>query len=268
MEAQKHHCQGCGSEIPADMINFKTREATCPWCGLHVVFPKRHSTASPNAAIALEEGSKLFLEGHYQNAADCAKSVLTMATDNAAALFIESYYNAFVHEPKNSKAIERVLREVLPNCEFEIEEEEYFKKFLIKTVKHTSEYLYEIVNKFYEYDDAKELGEFMDNFVPYALNLKQDLNWFTPDMCKLLVDVTKKCDCPKTWFALYNQILKNPESPLSDGSFFLKTRTERVYNGYLLPVGEIFKNIRDNALKAKFGGAWQKAKAAYEAKMN
>lgn len=267
MEALKHLCPGCGSEVPADLINFKTRHADCPWCGLHIVFPKKHSTASPNAAIALEEGCKLFLEGHYEAANNCAKTVLSMVNNNAAALYIESYYTAFVHEPYNSKALDRCLTEVLPDVEFDIEEEEYFKKFLLKTIKHSGEYFTEIIKKFNEYDDAKEFGIFLEEFAPIAIGQKQDLKWFDEEIKEIFKVLAKKVSTPKTWFALYNAAMKNPDSPMSDGSFFLKTKTNRVYNDYILKVDEIFKNIGNEALYAKFNGAFQKVKSAFEAKL-
>lgn len=263
MEGEKYRCQGCGSEIPASLIDFKTRHAKCPWCGLDVVFPKRHSTASPNAQIALEEAMHLFLEGSYESAKNCAENVLTM-TNNAAALFIVDYYKAFLAEVKSSQTIESFFKTKLPDAEFEIEEEDMFKKLLRKTIINSGDYEEEILAKFSDYDDPKELGEFVENFSPYLITSRVCIDWFTPRMAEIYKKITKRVAIPKTWYALYSAIAKNPDSPLSSDSFFLKTKSARIYNQFVVPVGEIFGLITDEALKAKFSKAYTKLKIAYE----
>ena len=79
--------------------------------------------------------------------------------------------------------------------------------------------------------------------------------------------VSQKCSIPNTWLALYNAMLKNPDSPLSNDSFYLKTKAERIYENFILKIGEIFESINDEANKQKFTGAFAKVQKVYQAKL-
>lgn len=267
MEGEKYHCQGCGSEIPASLINFKTRRAKCPWCGLDVVFPKRHSTASPNAQIALNEAMKLFLEGNYESSKSCAESALSMTNNNAAALFIVNYYKAYIAEIKNSHAMDVFFKEKLPDAEFEIEEEEMFKRLLLKTILNIGQYEEQILSKFAEYDDPNELSEFVEAFSPCLILSRSTIDWFTPNMAETYKEISKRTSIPKTWYSLYSSLIKNPDSPFVNNTFYLKTKAQRIYREFILPVGDIFSCIKDENNKQKFNNAYMKVKIAYESKM-
>lgn len=263
MEGQRYLCPGCGSPIPTEKMDFKTREATCDFCGLHFVFPKKHSTASPNAVIALNEAYHLFVNGSFESAKDSAQTALSMTSNNVAALFIVAYYDAFIASVKNSKSLDRLFYNVLKDAEFEIEEEEMFKKLLIKTLKHTSEYEKEILSKFSEYDDAKELGDFVDQFSPYSILSKTNFDLFDKELFDLYKKVIKKTHIPKTLFSLTNFLLKCSDSPLASNSFFLKTKAKRIYDEYILPIGELFAVRSRNEIEEKIYSSYIKIKNDY-----
>ncbi|MGN0804694.1 MAG: hypothetical protein ACI4MS_04855 [Candidatus Coproplasma sp.] len=267
MEAETYHCPYCGVSIDATAINFKTRRASCKFCGMDVVFPKRTSTASPSATLALSEATKFFLEKNFSSAKSCAERVVSMVPANAPALYIIAYYNAYVADIKNRDSMERLFNETLDESALEVEEEECFKQLLLKTVFHAWDYEEQIMQKFCEYDDNKELGEFVEAFSPIAISKRTNTNWLTPKLAGLYAEIAKKTNIPKTCFALLTSISKNPQSPLSTGEFFLKTKTTNFYNNYLLPIGTIINSMGDPALRAKFAGAFNKVKADFESKM-
>lgn len=268
MEGETYKCQGCGSQIPASNIDFRTRSATCPWCGLKVIFPKKHSTASPNAQIALDEAMELFLMGNFDSAKKCAESVLSMVNRNAAASFIIDYYFAFIAPTKKSSVMLDFFKNELEDAEFDIEEEEMFKKLLLKTISHIGEYEEQILKKFSEYDSPKELADFVEVFSPLLILKRTSFNWLNKEMVEIYKAISRKVAIPKTWYALYSSILKNSESPFVGNNWYLKTKTERIYNEVVIPIGEIFSLISDETLKIKFSNAYTKAKMAYEKKMN
>lgn len=268
MEGQRYLCPGCGSPIPSEKINFKTREATCDFCGLHFVFPKKHSTASPNAIIALNEAFHLFSNGSFESAKDSAQTALSMTTNNVAALFIVGYYDAFSAPIKNSKSLDRLFLEVLKDAEFEIEEEEMFKKLLIKTLKHSSEYEKPIINKFLEYDDSKELGEFVDQFSPIAILTKTNFDLFDKELFDMYKRVFKKTHIPKTLYAFTSFLVKCGDSPLVSNTFFLKTKAKRIYDEYILPLGELFASNSRNEMEEKIYNSFIKIKNDYYQKLS
>lgn len=267
MEGEKYRCQGCGSEIPSNLIDFKTRHATCPWCGLEVIFPKRHSTASPNAQIAIEEAYSLFMNDNFDSSLKCAEHVLTMVNTSVVATFIVDYYKSFVAQIKNTKSIESFFLNKLQDFEFEIEEEEMFKNMLYKKALRVSDYEEQILSKFEEYDDPNELSEFVENFSPLLIAKRENFNWLSENMIEVYKKITKKVSIPKTWYALYSSAVKNPESPLQNGFFYLKTKTNRIYESYIIPIGEILDLIKDANYKEKFLKGYLKIKTVYENRM-
>ncbi len=268
MEGEKFLCPNCGMPVEASAMNFKTRRAHCDFCGKEIIFPKRSSTASPNAVHALEEATRFFMEKNYASAKTCAETVVSMVPGNAPALYIIAYYNAFVAPVKNRSSLDRLFKETLPDVEFEIEEEEAFKSLLIKTILYASIYEEEIICKFVEFDDASEAAEFIENFCPFTIAKRTTYTWLTPELVDAFKAISKKAAIPKTWYALLVSVSKNPESPLATGQFYLRTKSANFYNNYLLPVGEILSCISDQTMKTKFVTVFNKLKADFEAKLN
>ncbi len=267
MEGEKHICPNCGMPVEASAINFKTRRAFCPWCQKNVIFPKRNSTASPNAVSALNEAYNFFLEKNFESAKNCAETVVSMVPNNVAALYILAYYKAFSAPIKNRSSLDKLFNETLPDAEFEIEEEEMFKELLLKTILHSGEYEEQIIGKFIEYDDENELCDFVEKFCPFIIARQVNTEWFTQNMVKCLKECSAITNIPKTWYALYVSISKSPDSPILKNTFYLKTKSSRFYSEYILPIGEIFAQIKDETLKKKFVSAYNKVKMEFEQKL-
>ena len=268
MNSESFQCPYCGVSVSADKINFKTRRAHCDFCGQDIVFAKRNSTASPSAINALNQAKEFFMNGNYKSAVSCAQTATEMVPNHAAALYIIAYYQAFSADVKSRTSLENLFRNVLPDAEFEQEEEDLFKELLLKTIAHSIDYEEQILTKFMEYDDPGELGAFVEKFSPFAISKRIDIDWFNSHMRTVYEQISASASIPKTWYALYLSLSKNPISPLSDGSFYLKTRATKFYNEYLIPVGVIYDKIRDEALSQKFRGAYRALKAQYEDKMS
>lgn len=268
MEANEFICSHCGTSLTSANVDMKTRRGICPMCGCEVIFAKKHSTASPNAVLALNEGLELFLNGNFESAKTCAETAISMTEKNVAALFIANYYKAFRAPVKNTKGLYDLFNVILPDAEFEIEEEEMFKKCLIKTINNTVEFEEQILSKLVDFDDPNELGEFVEAFCPYAINSRATFAWLTPKMISLYLEIAKRVNVPKTMFCLYNSLLKNPESPFVNNSFFQITRTARIQANVVEPLGAVFKAIKDEALRAKFVSAYNALYAKYVASAN
>lgn len=268
MEANLYICPHCGTAFDENAVDHKTRRALCKMCGCEAVFPKRHITASPNALLALQEGARLFLNGSLESAKTCAETAISMSRDNIAALYIIGYYKAFRAEIKNSKSLDELFNNILPEAEIEIEEEEMFKQFVIKTINHSREYEEQILAKLAIFDDPKELAEFVEAFSPFAIMSRQSFSWLTPKMLSIYLEITRRTNIPKTWYALYSSLLKNPDSPFVGNTFFLRTKSERILHEVVEPIGQIFNAITDEALKNKFASAYNAVYQKYIAELN
>lgn len=254
--------------VPLPSINFKKRRGFCEFCNMDVLFPKKSSTASPNAVHALNEAKRFFLQKNFESARSEAETVVSMAANNVPALYIIAYYNAFVAPVKKRESLDHLFNEVLPEAELEIEEEEMFKELALKTILHTADFHEQIVSKIAEFDDPAEAAEFIEQFSPYVITKSTDIDWFTPKIKEAYMDLTRTANIPKTWYALLVSVSKNPQSPLASGEFFLKTKTQNFYNNYVLPVGEILNAIPNAEIKAKFVAVYKKTRADFEQKMN
>ena len=268
MEANEFICSHCGTSLTSANVDMKTRRGICPMCGCEVNFAKKHSTASPNAVLALEEGLRLFLSGNFESARTCAETAISMTEKNVAALFIVSYYKAYRAPVKNTKSLYDMFNNILPDAEFEIEEEEMFKQCVLKTIGNTVEFEEQLLAKFNDFDDPDELGQFVESFCPYAINTRQSYRWLTPRMISIYLEITKKVNIPKTWYSLYTALLKNPESPFTVNTFFQIEKTNRIQRDVVEPMGQIFNAIKDEALKAKFVSAYNAYYAKFVAAAN
>jgi DNA-directed RNA polymerase subunit RPC12/RpoP len=268
MEANTYICSHCGSSIPADQVDVKRRRGYCRFCGLESIFPKKRSTASPNAVIALEEASKLFNVGNFESAKECAETAISMSRDNAGALYIINYHKSYASKLKSSKGLETFFTETLPNSELELEEEEMFKQSLLKTIHHSCDYEKYILKKFVEFDDDDELLEFVESFCPFSILAHKSIEWFDAELIEIYKEISRRIVIPKTWFALYKAMQKNPDSPFAEDTFYLKTKARRVYDSFILPIGDIYNSIKDETNKAKFLSGYKKLHDVYVAKMN
>lgn len=268
MEGERFLCPNCGMPVSPGEINFKTRRAHCDFCDRDIIFPKRNSSASPSAVHALNEAKRFFIEKNFVSAKSCAETAVSMVPDNMCALYVIAYYNAFVASVKRRDSYDSLFKEKLPDAVFEIEEEEMFKELLVKTVLHSCDYEEQIVCKFAEFDDPKELGGFIDVFCPFTISKRATYSWLTPNLADAYAQIAARASIPKTCYALLMSVAKNPDSPLATGQFFLKTKAQNFYQNYLLPIGNILDRIRDGEIKQKFAGVFNKMKADYEEKMN
>ena len=141
MEANTYICSHCGSSISTEFVDVKRRKGYCRFCGCESVFPKKRSTASPNVVIALEEASRLFVNGNIESAKNAAETAVSMSRDNAGALYIINYFYAYGAKVKSSKGLGQFFKEVLSESELELEEEEMFKTLILKTIHHSCEFI-------------------------------------------------------------------------------------------------------------------------------
>lgn len=267
MEGEVFTCPQCGASIPAQYIDFKARTANCPFCENFVTFPRKQINGSAGVQRDLENAIRFFNDKNFDLARNYAERALSVSYDNVVALFIMAYHRAYYAATKSRSDLEKFFKETLPGVEADPEEIEMFKGLLLKCILHVSDYEENILGKFLETLPDAELAEFVEGFSPYIINKRVNIDWFTPRMCDIYAEITKKVDIPKTWYALFQQISTNPDSPEPENTFYLKTKTQRFYDSFVCGIGKIYSGIINENFKAKFCGALDKKKQIYFAKM-
>ena len=266
MDAQVYKCPGCGQAIQFQNVDFKTRRAHCDWCENDVVLPRSEINTSDKVINDLKNAVRFFKDKNFDSAHRFAESILSTAVDNAVGLFILGYCKAFVATIKNRDFLEKFFFETLGTLEFDEEELSAFKEVLLTVIPHVIDYEEPILSALLA-QDPEGIVEFTEAFSPFAIMRRVNISWVNDNIFGLYKEITSRGDIQKTWYALYTAMVKNPDSPYQ-GGFFLKTKTARFYNDFVMRVEDVFQGIQDEKLRAKFLGAFLNKKQEFITKMN
>lgn len=265
MEIQgiRFSCPNCGSSVT---IDFKTRIGTCDSCGYTTEFKRNFFNSNDKVVNDLTNVVRYFKERNFKQASRFAEDVLNVAVDNVPATFVLAYSNAYIDDVRNSKSM-AVFFDSIRDIPLDPEELDPLKAMFLACVTKLDVFEEDILDKVMAGSHAPQLLEFVDSFSPFLINRRANMDFLTPRLVGQYVKCARVCGIPKTCYALLNAIRTNPDSPYNGNTFFLKTKTERFYNSFVLPIGEIIKNMSAPALNVKFGGVYKKQKEEFESKM-
>ena len=267
MDAQSYQCPNCGQTLSSVNIDFKTRHAHCDWCNTDSFLARRTLNSSDKVLNELKNAVSFFKDKNFDGANRYAEMILNTAIDNAAGLFIVAYYKAFIAPVKSRALLQKFFTETLETIDFEAEELGAFEELCIAAGSHVGEYEEIILNTVLACD-PRGAAAFADAFCPYVIVKRYNMDWCTEGIFRAYEHITSMGNIPKTWYALFVSIAQNPDSPYSGNTFYLKTKTARFYNEYVLRVGKVFEGIQDEQLRAKFHGAFLNKKKEYISKMD
>lgn len=267
-ESQSFKCAQCPYVFKENEIDFTTKRATCPKCGKLTVFTRKAINSSSTVSHEVESAIAFFDDNNYDSAKRAAETALMLSGDNAVALFILAYYNAYHADVKTQAGLDKFFKNSLPEIDVDLEEMDALKRLLLKKVMSLVDYEEEILAKILDTQKRRDIPDFVEAFSPYTINKRGSIDWFTPKMIDIYTALTEKADIPKTWFALYKQISENHDSPEKANTFYLKTNTKLFFDKYVCGLERIFAEIGDPTWKAKFVGGLQKKKEYFISKMN
>ena len=267
MEGSAYKCPNCSASIPAKYIDFKAREGFCPFCESQVSFRRSTFNQADNVLNNINNAVRFFIDKNMQTAYHYAEEVLSVAVDNLAALFIMAYYHAYSAPVKKFDYLNRLFNEQIGEIEVDAMECESFKKLVLAVRMNLGEFEDKILSLVLETQTPKDVQLFTEDFSPYLINSRLGMRDFTPELFSVYEKITEQVDVPKTWYALYMGIRKNPDSPFNGNMFHLEKKVQNFYNIYVLNVGKVFDKIQTVPLKTKFLGAYKQDKALMESKM-
>ena len=268
MEGQAFRCSCCLYTFKeSDGIDLKSKRATCPRCDSLVTFSRKEINSSKVVTHDIENALRFFEEKNYENAKKAADSAISVSDDNVIALFIIAYYEAYCTRHKTGIHLDKFFKSQLQEIDTLEEEIEGLKKLISLCGNHLDDYEEYILSKMLQTQGDEDLQKFVEDYCPAVIMRRGNIDWFTPSMRATYKEITAKVSVYNTWKALYQQISKNPDSPELNDKFFLKTKTERFYNDYILGVEDIFAGITDDAMKNKFMTAVANKKQIFKQKM-
>ena len=263
MDAIAFHCYGCGASVDIDL---KTRKGVCKWCGNVVTIPRKQINGLEDVQSELTVCVRCFLEKRFAEARNHAERVLAIAIDNAPALFARAYYESFTADILNSSRMAEFFN-ALPQIEVEPEEVEHLKEMFLSSVFKLAPYEEKVLGWAVTAMSPQELCEFTASFSTQLIPKRTTIDFMTPALTEAYKNVSAAGTAPKTCYALLQAVLNNPDSPFRTNAFYLRTKTQRFYQEFLLPVGEILTSMASPELKNKFCHVYQSKKEEFEKKM-
>ena len=254
MEALSFECRNCGGPVK---IDFRTRKGICEWCQGEVTFPRKTFNSDDKVQKELELCGRCFLEKRFEEAKSHAENVLAVAIDNAPALYARAYYESFTAINKNTERLTDFLNQLIGIKEIDFDEVELLKKMFLSTVYKLDSHEEYVLRWALENLAAPELCAFTDVLSPALIGKKTSIDFFTPELAEVYIKISSECSIPKTCYALLQAITTNPDSPYPNNRFFLKTKTLRFYQEFVLPIGEIIQNMASQELREKFYRVYQ-----------
>lgn len=253
MDASVFYCPGCGQPVDVD---FKTRKGLCEWCGNVVTFPRKTFNSDEKVKNELMICVRCFDEKRFGDAKVHAENVLAVAIDNAPALYARAYYEAFCATNKNTDRVLEFFKQ-MQAIDVDGEEVEFLKKMFLSAVYKFDMFEEAVLGWALTNLSKSDLCAFADSISPLLIQRRSSIGFFTPELAEIYKALSKECSIPKTCYALLQAITTNPDSPYPSNRFFLKTKTQRFYNDFVLPIGEIIKNMKSQELQEKFYRVYQ-----------
>ncbi|MDE7253808.1 MAG: hypothetical protein K2O32_12815 [Acetatifactor sp.] len=267
MDAGGLQCRGCGSGNV--VFDPKRRILTCHQCGKEEYYSRATLNANRKVLFSKENALSFFNSGKFDNAQHYALEILNIVKDNAPALYIIAYHDEFVMRKEGAM---RRFFENVNEIPFEYDEVRDLKQLLVSSAYNMLDFEFDIIQlmaaNMQSQEDADELGEFIDKVCPFFISKRTSMDFFTEEHAEMYKDLAEHCGVPKTCFSLIKAISDNPDSPYANNSFYLGAKTKYFYEHFVLPVGTIVNSMKDNELKAKFVGAYEKKKQQYEQDAN
>lgn len=267
MDMEGMTCHGCGSTNVT--FDAKRRVLLCFQCGKEEYYSRSTLNANGKVLFSKQNAMKFFAEGKLDGAQHYALDVLNVSKDNAPALYIMAYYDAFTK--KKDRALSAFFH-TIDNIALEYDEVrdliQLFKASAYNLMDYEFDMILLLAKNMQAEEDAKELGDLLDFLCPLFIGKRSSSNFLTPERIEIYRELAEHCEIPKTCFALIKAIQINPDSPCAANAFHLQARTKYFYEHFVLPVGDIVSAMKETELKPKFLAAYQKIRQQYEENMN
>jgi len=256
MDMTGMQCHGCGSSNVT--FDAKRRIMVCNQCGREEYYSRSTLNANGKVVFAKQNALNSFSEGKFENAYRYAMDVLNISMDNAPALYIMAYYDEFIMG--RTGALNRFFDQI-NSVALEYDEVSELRQLMlvsaIKLIDHEAQVIELIAKNMQSPEDKGELCSFFDKLCPYFISKHTSCMFLTDQLSEMYQELVQHCGIPRTCFALLKSIDTNPDSPFSDHSFFLKSKSAYFYQNYILKLAKVFEGIPDNDIRAKFMKAYK-----------
>ena len=263
MEGTSMQCHGCGSTNVT--FDPKHRILICNQCGKQEFYSRATLSANSKVIYAKQNAIAFFADGHYDTARNYAQDVLNIFIDSAPALYILAFFDEFI-QGRNGALFQYFQKMNSIALEYN-EVNDLMTLYLAspyKLMDFEADVIRTIAVNFQSEEDAPALCEFIDKLCPYLISKWPSMNYLSKEIVEIYQELTDHCGIPKTCFALIDSIQKNPDSPYSNNTFFLKPKCRYFFDNFVRPIGIVIQAMNNSELKGKFVMAYNQRVQQYK----
>lgn len=193
-----------------------------------------------------------------EDAKHYAMEVLNISMDNVPALYILAYYDEFTaRKPDAMRGFFAQSMEIA----LEYDELRDLCDLMVASAYNLAEFEMALIQllagNMQAPEEAETLGAVIDTICPFLISKRSSSAYLTKELVDMYCELAEHCSIPRTCFALLKSIETNPDSPYLERSFYLRAKNEYFYEHYVVNIGKIIRAIKDDALRAKFEGAYE-----------
>ena len=255
MEGAGLQCHGCGSTNV--VFDSKRRILKCNQCGKEEYYSRATLNSTGKVVFGKQNAMSFFNDGKYDEARHYALEVLDISMDNAPALYILSYVDEFVSG--KSGEMQRFFNQ-MKDIALEYDEVKDLRELIWASAYRLMDYEKDIIQlitaNMQAREDLPELTAFLDKICPYFISKRSSADYLDAELADMYKELAEHCGVPKTCFALLKSISENPDSPISNNSFFLKAKAKYFYDNYVEVIGGIIRSMAESEFKQKFVAAY------------
>lgn len=230
--------------------------------------PKTVIINGPDVQSIADNAVSAFVARDFNSAVKGANEALAIDAKNLPAAFIiafnEQVFKKRMHQLDNFFAH-------VPTLPGSISSEDMTKLcqlFTAGSIK-LSDYEAQILNLVYA--NSNDMGpaavcKFVDGFSPNIIAARSNGSFLSGSLLDSYMKLSAFCSIPRTCFALLGAIEANPDSPIKNGAYYLTGKSQKFYEQYVTPVGEIVNNMRSEKNRPQFQKAFADKSQNYRQK--
>lgn len=215
----------------------------------------------------IEHAFSAFMKHDFKNAMLSAEKVLQAQNDCVPARYILAFYQTCVQNTSHREALKVFFAEQEKKT-LSAEDIKLIKNMFLASGTHLSAYESAALRIVLQAEDTDaNVCAFADLFCPKLIAKQTSVDYFTPELQSVYTELATRCSVPKTCYALLAAVNTNPDSPVPQDDFYLKSKAKAFHDRYFLPVGNIINSMKDGNLRGKFRSAYQNELTKFERKM-
>ena len=217
-------------------------------------------------AEKIDHAFRTFMGGDFKGAARGAEEVLSNVSDNIPMQYIVAFYASFVENSFRRDAIHKFFDGVQNKVMLK-DDVKLMKNMLLLTCTKISMHEADALELIMRSEGGVTGAVvFADRFCTKIISTRTSATYLDERTVGLYCQLAT-AGATSFCAALIESIRKNPDSPYADNSFNLKTKTQRYYDNYVLPIKKVISVISDSKAASVYSAKYIEEESAYEARM-